>query len=78
MPQVPHGFRNDGPEPVIAQFMVGHPRPLNPAYKYHPNKGDPGPTFNQPLLPPGDPRAQWIRQYVVRSTDVATVWVNLS
>ncbi|MBV8719267.1 MAG: cupin domain-containing protein [Chloroflexi bacterium] len=73
---VPHGFRNDGPQPVVAQFMVGHPRPLNPAYKYHPNKGDPGPTFNQPLLPPDDERSRWIRQYVVRGTDVATAWVD--
>src|SRR6266516_1298628 len=76
-PEIPHGFRNDGPEPVIAQFMVGHPRPLNPAYKYHPNKGDPGPVFNQPLLPPSDARAQWVRQYVVRAIDVPTVWLDL-
>jgi mannose-6-phosphate isomerase-like protein (cupin superfamily) len=75
-PEIPHGFRNDGPRPVVAQFMVGHPRPLSPAYKYHPNKGDPGPTFNQPLLPPSDERAKWIRQYVVRATDVSTAWLD--
>jgi mannose-6-phosphate isomerase-like protein (cupin superfamily) len=75
-PDVPHGFRNDGPQPVVAQFMVGHPRPLNPAYKYHPNKGDPGPKFNQPLLPPEDERSQWIAQYVVRAADVSTEWVT--
>jgi mannose-6-phosphate isomerase-like protein (cupin superfamily) len=74
--EVPHGFRNDGPQPVVAQFMVGHPRPLSPAYKYHPNKGDPGPTFNQPLLPPGDERARWIRQYVARCSDVSTFWLD--
>src|SRR5579871_3998832 len=32
-PDVVHGFRNDGPEPVVAQFMVGHPKPLMPKYK---------------------------------------------
>ena len=73
---VAHGFRNDGPQPVVAQFMVGHPKPLSPAYKYHPNKGDPGPAFNQPLLPPSDERAQWIRRYVARSTDVSTIWLD--
>jgi hypothetical protein len=56
--------------------MVGHPRPLNPAYKYHPSKGDPGPKFNQPLLPPDDERSRWIRQYVVRATDVSTEWLE--
>lgn len=75
--EIPHGFRNDGPEPVVAQFMVGHPKPLKPAYKYHPSQGDPAPAFNQPLLPTDDPRARWIREYVVRATDVQTVWVPL-
>jgi mannose-6-phosphate isomerase-like protein (cupin superfamily) len=77
-PEVPHGFRNDGPQPVIAQFMVGDPKPLSPAYKYHPSKGDPGPTFNQPLPSPDDERARWIRRYVVRTTDVSTVWLDLA
>jgi mannose-6-phosphate isomerase-like protein (cupin superfamily) len=76
-PDVPHGFRNDGPEPVVAQFMVGHPRPLNPAYKYHPNKGDPPPEFGRPLLPPSNPHVEWIRGYVARSTDVQTQWIDL-
>lgn len=76
-PDVAHGFRNDGPQPVVAQFMVGHPKPLSPAYKYHPSKGDAAPEFGRPLLPASDPRAQWIRQYVVRTTDVATRWVEL-
>jgi mannose-6-phosphate isomerase-like protein (cupin superfamily) len=76
-PDVPHGFRNDGPQPVVAQFMVGHPKPLMPAYKYHPNSGDAGPEFGRPMLPPSDERAQWIRQFVVRTTDVVTKWVDL-
>lgn len=76
-PDVAHGFRNDGPTPVIAQFMVGHPKPLMPAYKYHPSQGDAGPEFGRPPLPPDDPRARWIEQYVVRAREVATRWVDL-
>ncbi|GAC1328007.1 MAG: hypothetical protein NVSMB2_27330 [Chloroflexota bacterium] len=76
-PDIAHGFRNEGPDPVVAQFMVGHPKPLMPAYKYHPSKGDAGPEFGRPLLPMSDPRAQWIRQYVVRVIDVETRWVDL-
>jgi mannose-6-phosphate isomerase-like protein (cupin superfamily) len=57
---------------------VGDPKPLSPAYKYHPSKGDPGPAFNQPLPSPDDERARWIRHYVARATDVPTVWLDLA
>src|SRR5919199_3801063 len=77
-PDIPHGFRNEGPQPVVAQFMVGHPKPLMPAYKYHPSKGDAGPEFGRPPLPPSDPRAQWIGQYVCRAREVPTRWVELT
>jgi hypothetical protein len=49
-----------------------------PAYKYHPSQGDAGPEFGRPLLPPDDPRAGWIEQYVVRAREVATRWVDLA
>jgi mannose-6-phosphate isomerase-like protein (cupin superfamily) len=75
---IPHGFRNDGPAPVVAQFMVGHPKPLMPAYKYHPSQGDPGPEFGRAPLPASDPRAQWIEQYVCRARKARTVWVDLA
>lgn len=75
--EIPHGFRNDGPEPVIAQFMVGHPKPLKPAYKYHPSQGDAGPEFGAPLMLDTNPALQWIRQYVIRASDVRPQWVDL-
>jgi len=35
-PGRPHGFRNDGFEPVVLSIMVGSPRPLAPVYTSHP------------------------------------------
>ncbi|MBV8086013.1 MAG: cupin domain-containing protein [Chloroflexi bacterium] len=35
-PGRPHGFRNDGVEPVLMSIMVGSPRPLAPIYTGHP------------------------------------------
>jgi len=35
-PGRPHGFRNDGFEPVVLSIMVGSPRPLAPVYSSHP------------------------------------------
>jgi hypothetical protein len=73
---VVHGFRNEGPEPVIAQFMVGHPKPLMPKYKYHPSHGDAGPEFGKPLPDVSDPKAQWIAQYVVRASEATPQWIS--
>jgi quercetin dioxygenase-like cupin family protein len=77
-PDVVHGFRNEGPEPVIAQFMVGHPKPLMPKYRYHPSQGDAGPEFGKPLPDPTDPKAQWIAQYVVRAAESIPRWVTFN
>jgi quercetin dioxygenase-like cupin family protein len=74
-PDIVHGFRNEGPQPVIAQFMVGHPKPLMPKYKYHPSSGDGGPEFGKPLVDAADPKAQWLAQYVMRAADITPLWV---
>src|SRR6266568_4237710 len=73
-----HGFRNEGPEPVVAQFMVGHPKPLSPKYRYHPSSGDAGPEFGRPLPPATHPKAQWISQYVMRAPEIAPHWVTFA
>lgn len=36
----PHGFRNDGIEPVLMQITVGSGTPLAPVYVYHPKNKD--------------------------------------
>lgn len=37
----PHGFRNDGFEPVLMSIMVGKGKPMPPQYKFHPRSDDP-------------------------------------
>jgi len=69
-----HGFRNEGPEPVVAQFMVGHPKPLLPKYRYHPSSGDAGPEFGRPLPDAAHPQAQWMAQYVMRASEISARW----
>jgi len=69
-----HGFRNDGPTPVVAQFMVGHPKPMLPSYKTHPSKGGKAPEFRQPLPDPADPRVVEAHSYVVRGNQAPVYW----
>jgi mannose-6-phosphate isomerase-like protein (cupin superfamily) len=69
-----HGFRNDGPTPVVAQFMVGHPKPMLPNYKSHPSKGGAAPEFRQPLPDPADPRVVEAHSYVVRGNQAPVYW----
>lgn len=69
-PERAHGFRNDGPYPVLAQFMVGHPKPMLPAYKAHPSRGAPPPEFNRPPTHPADPRVLEVGRHLVRSAEV--------
>lgn len=69
-----HGFRNDGPTPIVAQFMVGHPKPMMPNYKSHPSKGDTAPEFRQALPNPADPRVIEAQSYVVRGNQAPVYW----
>ena len=73
-----HGFRNEGPGPVMAQFMVGHPKPMLPQYKTHPSNGNADPGFGSALPSPDDPRGAEIARHVVRAGRVPTVWYELS
>jgi mannose-6-phosphate isomerase-like protein (cupin superfamily) len=72
-----HGFRNDGPTPLVAQFMVGHPKPMMPSYQSHPSKGGQAPEFGQPLPSPGDPRVVEAHRYVVRANQAPVRWHTL-
>ncbi|HZU17116.1 MAG TPA: cupin domain-containing protein [Candidatus Dormibacteraeota bacterium] len=76
-PERAHGFRNDGPSPMTAQFMVGHPKPMLPAYKSHPSRGGAAPEFGQPLPSTSDPRVAEIRRHLIRASDVETRWLDL-
>jgi mannose-6-phosphate isomerase-like protein (cupin superfamily) len=73
-----HGFRNDGPTPLVAQFMVGHPKPMLPNYKSHPSKGGVAPEYRQPLPDPADPRVVHANGYVVRGNRAPVRWHELS
>lgn len=79
----PHGFRNDGVEPVLLSIMVGKGKPLPPSYTYHPRKDDaalarafgaqPGKT--RALLPDSeDPLHREMSQYVVRYSAKRPEW----
>lgn len=72
-----HSFRNDGPEPVLAQFMVGHPKPMMPKYQSHPSRGGSAPEFDQPIPNPDDERVRETRKYLVRGAEVTPVWFGL-
>ena len=72
-----HGFRNDGPTPTVAQFMVGHPKPMMPNYKSHPSKGGTAPEFRRPLPNSADPRVVEAHSYVVRGNQAPVYWHTL-
>lgn len=72
-----HGFRNDGPAPVLAQFMVGHPKPMLPKYRTHPSTGGSAPEFDQPIPNADDERVRETRKYLVRCHQVTPVWHDL-
>lgn len=40
-PWRPHGFRNDGVEPVLVSIQVASDRPMPPAYRHHPRDTEP-------------------------------------
>lgn len=69
-----HGFRNDGPGPVMAQFMVGHPKPMLPRYKTHPSEGTADPRFGAALPDPTDPRLAEMQRCTVRANQAPTTW----
>ena len=80
----PHGFRNDGVEPVLMQITVGSGTPEAPVHVCHPkNKelelsrrfGAPGPEKIQLFSPEStDRRHQELGKHVVRYRDRVAVW----
>lgn len=79
----PHGFRNDGVEPVLMQITVGSGKPLPPTYLTHPSKdpedlaarfGAATPEKVTRLDPASDdPRHRDLAAHVVRRRDLAPV-----
>jgi mannose-6-phosphate isomerase-like protein (cupin superfamily) len=80
----PHGFRNDGIEPVLMQITVGSGTPLAPVYVCHPKSknlelsrafGAPGPDKIHAFQPhSADLRQQEAARHVVRYRDRTPVW----
>lgn len=82
-PDVPHGFRNDGVEPVLMSIMVGAGKPLPPRYVCHPKDNDlelaarfgAAPERTEPLSPAGThPLQGLMAQHVVRFAQQPTRW----
>lgn len=79
----PHGFRNDGVEPVLMQITVGSGKPLPPTYLTHPSKdpedyaarfGAATPEHVHRLDPASeDPRHRHLAAHVVRRRDLVAV-----
>lgn len=80
----PHGFRNDGVEPVLMQITVGSGTPEAPVHVCHPSKKDlelsrrfgaPGPEKIQLFSPEStDRRHQELGKQVVRYRDRTPIW----
>jgi len=79
----PHGFRNDGVEPVLMSISVGTGMPKPPVYVCHPRDSDPE-AARRFGAPPGktlvfdpdsdDPRQQEFARHIVRHVERRPVW----
>ena len=79
----PHGFRNDGVEPVLMSISVGSGMPKPPVYVCHPRDSDPavarhfgaGPGKTHDFDPhSSDPRQREFARYIVRHAERRPVW----
>jgi mannose-6-phosphate isomerase-like protein (cupin superfamily) len=79
----PHGFRNDGIEPVLMSISVGSGMPRPPVYVCHPRDSDPsvarhfgaGPEKTLAFDPDSDdPRQREFSRYIVRYAERRPVW----
>jgi mannose-6-phosphate isomerase-like protein (cupin superfamily) len=79
----PHGFRNDGIEPVLMSISVGSAMPKPPVYICHPRGSDPlaarrfgaGPGKTRALDPDSDdPRQREFARHIVRYAGRRPVW----
>ena len=79
----PHGFRNDGIEPVLMSISVGTGMPKPPVYVCHPRDGDllaarrfgasPGKTYTFSSRS-DDPRQQAFARHIIRYAKRRPVW----
>ncbi|MCJ7873528.1 cupin domain-containing protein [Phaeobacter sp. J2-8] len=81
--EIGHGFRVDGVEPVMMSISVDVGKPLPPVYHYHPKEHAPelarsfgaAPGKTLKFDPEGDhPLQKLMAQYVVRHTELPTIW----
>lgn len=79
----PHGFRNDGVEPVLMSISVGTGMPKPPVYVCHPRDSDPeaarrfgaAPGKTHPFdRDSDDPRQQEFARHIVRYAEKQPVW----
>jgi len=79
----PHGFRNDGVEPVLMSISVGSGMPRPPVYICHPREGDPAlarrfgasPGKTHTFDPHSDdPRQREFARHVVRYAERRPMW----
>ena len=79
----PHGFRNDGVEPVLMSISVGTGMPKPPVYVCHPRDSDPeaarrfgAALGNTCVFDPdsGDPRQQEFARHILRYAERRPVW----
>ena len=80
----PHGFRNDGVEPVLMSISVGSGAPKPPVYVCHPRDSDPSVARRFGAAPgktyafdpaSDDPRQREFARHIVRYTERRPVWV---
>src|SRR6266566_3233194 len=79
----PHGFRNDGVEPVLMSISVGSGMPKPPVYLCHPRDSDPsvarhfgaGPGKTHAFDPDSeDPRQREFARHIVRHAEQRPGW----
>ena len=79
----PHGFRNDGVEPVLMSISVGSGSPKPPVYACHPRDGDPerarrfGAAADRIIAfdpASNDPRQREFASHIVRHAERRPVW----
>jgi len=79
----PHGFRNDGVEPVLMSISVGSGSPKPPVYVCHPRDSDPEVARHFGANPgkihafdpdSADPRQREFARYIVRYAERRAIW----
>jgi mannose-6-phosphate isomerase-like protein (cupin superfamily) len=79
----PHGFRNEGVDPVQVSIMVGKGRPLPPHYLFHPRSDDPQQCWNFGAKPghvedlrwdSPDPRHRQMAAHIIRHAERVPEW----